>query len=219
MKYCSFCCKSEEEVAKMISGQGTTYICNECVLLAYDVLSESGSDVQDGESRGTQESAVGGDKPSREHSLNLLKRASRVLEMQEEKQVAGVSHHAPGNERSALTGLREAEKDFFSRFERLRVQFCEPTLSRQRRQEERDVAIGFLMVAKTLCMLLREGSVNTEQIVNGVNREMKKLGASCSEEMYEIYRRFIRSLAKEPKPRKHLRKRHMKRLWRSLRSG
>ncbi len=41
-KCCSFCGKGEREVKQIISGPGTTCICDECVVLSYEVLIETG---------------------------------------------------------------------------------------------------------------------------------------------------------------------------------
>jgi ATP-dependent Clp protease ATP-binding subunit ClpX len=38
--YCSFCLKSQHEVAKLIAGPGFIFICNECVGLCDDVLAD-----------------------------------------------------------------------------------------------------------------------------------------------------------------------------------
>lgn len=42
--YCSFCGKSQDEVRKMIAGP-TMFICDECVDLCSDIISESGPDL------------------------------------------------------------------------------------------------------------------------------------------------------------------------------
>lgn len=46
---CSFCGKSQKVVAKLIAGPGV-YICNECVQLCVDIMSDQGLDVTPGSS-------------------------------------------------------------------------------------------------------------------------------------------------------------------------
>lgn len=40
MLQCSFCDKTDREVARLIAGFRKTYICNECVLVAMDIVNE-----------------------------------------------------------------------------------------------------------------------------------------------------------------------------------
>ena len=37
---CSFCDKDRTSVAKLVAGPNDIYICNECVKLCYDIVSE-----------------------------------------------------------------------------------------------------------------------------------------------------------------------------------
>ena len=37
---CSFCGKSQEQVARLIAGPGGIYICNECVTLCQEIIQE-----------------------------------------------------------------------------------------------------------------------------------------------------------------------------------
>ena len=37
---CSFCGKRQEQVSRIIAGQGATYICNECVSLCTSILAD-----------------------------------------------------------------------------------------------------------------------------------------------------------------------------------
>jgi ATP-dependent Clp protease ATP-binding subunit ClpX len=36
--YCSFCCKSQHEIGKLIAGATSAFICGECVDLCVDIL-------------------------------------------------------------------------------------------------------------------------------------------------------------------------------------
>jgi ATP-dependent Clp protease ATP-binding subunit ClpX len=38
---CSFCGKRQEDVQQLIAGPGSIYICDECVELCYEIVSES----------------------------------------------------------------------------------------------------------------------------------------------------------------------------------
>src|SRR5690606_16360132 len=75
--YCSFCGKSQHEVRKLIAGP-SVFICDECVDLCNDIISE---EIQD------DASGKGGDKlPTPEEIKNILdqyvigqKRAKKVL--------------------------------------------------------------------------------------------------------------------------------------------
>ena len=40
---CSFCGKGAEHVALLIAGHGAVYICDECVLLSYELVCASGT--------------------------------------------------------------------------------------------------------------------------------------------------------------------------------
>ena len=40
IEYCSFCSKREDEVERLIAAPPPTNICNECILLCYDMLKE-----------------------------------------------------------------------------------------------------------------------------------------------------------------------------------
>src|SRR5947208_471900 len=46
---CSFCGKSQEDVERLIAGPGTVYICNECVELCREIISEESVPVAGGE--------------------------------------------------------------------------------------------------------------------------------------------------------------------------
>ena len=41
-RFCSFCGKSEDKVARLISGQDGACICDECVLICNDMIDELG---------------------------------------------------------------------------------------------------------------------------------------------------------------------------------
>jgi len=66
-QHCSFCVKASDEVAKLIAGAGV-YICDACVRLCYDILSE------EGDSAATPEIALWEQKTDEE----LLERLPRI---------------------------------------------------------------------------------------------------------------------------------------------
>lgn len=41
--YCSFCGKSQYEATKLIAGPGPVFICDECVFLCCDIITEANS--------------------------------------------------------------------------------------------------------------------------------------------------------------------------------
>ena len=87
--HCSFCGKSQREVAKLVAGPGV-YICDECIRLGYAIVAEGGS-------------ATGGDQPP--HSGGLFQRfgdRSRAALVEAEREAGDLGHNFVGTEHLLL---------------------------------------------------------------------------------------------------------------------
>ena len=73
--HCSFCGKSQEQVEKLIAGEGV-YICNECVQVCADIMIEEGINIE-GEAVGVPEAS------GRTEGLNSLDNLPTPMQMHE----------------------------------------------------------------------------------------------------------------------------------------
>ena len=97
MVYCSFCGKNQEEVKKIIAGNGV-FICNECVALSQEIIREE-----------TAEEVLADLAETPKPSINSL----RVLQLSSSSQLS-IRRITPGVSQTAVRFLLSCSSMFFT---------------------------------------------------------------------------------------------------------